>query len=108
MTKKKKIPDEWNGDEWAYERYMAEKIYNLYEYLHEKYGDTQKIVAIEELSELQKELTKDLRGKGNKENIAQEIADVLIMIAQLIQIYDIEYEVEDWKDIKHEKMGELL
>lgn len=106
MTKKKKIPDGWDAFEWEY--YMEEKIANLYEYLHDKYGDTQKVVAIEELSELQKELTKDLRGKGNKENIAQEIADVLIMIAQLIKIYNIEDEVEDWKDIKHEKMGELL
>lgn len=49
----------------------------------------QKVIAIEELSELQKEIAKDLRGKGNKENIIEEIADCIIMIEQLKIMYDI-------------------
>lgn len=60
-----------------------------------KYKDKQLIVAIEELSELQKELCKSLRGKTNKENITEEIADVLIMIKQLQIYFNI-----DKKDIK--------
>jgi hypothetical protein len=43
-------------------------------------ADNQKIVAIEELA-------KDLRGKVNRENIIEEIADVEIMLAQLKIIY---------------------
>lgn len=54
------------------------------------YGETnQQIVAIEELSELQKEITKALRGSPNYENLKEEIADVYIMLEQLCIIYDI-------------------
>lgn len=48
-----------------------------------KYGDKQVIVAIEELAELQKELCKNLRGKDNESEIAEEIADVYIMLEQM-------------------------
>lgn len=61
---------------------------DLYKKLILKYGkEAQIIVAIEELSELQKELTKWLRGKGSIEHIAEEIADVNIMIQQLEFIF---------------------
>lgn len=48
------------------------------------YGeDSQIVVAIEELSELQKELCKVLRGKINVDNLAEELADVEIMTEQM-------------------------
>lgn len=59
---------------------------SVYVKLIEKYKDKQLIVAIEELSELQKELCKTLRGNINKENIIEELADVYIMLDQ-IKIY---------------------
>lgn len=63
-----------------------------------KYGiDNQTIVAIEELSELQKELCKFQRGIGNKEHITEEIADVILVVAQLITMFDCQKEVEDWQ-----------
>ena len=53
-----------------------------------KNGKTmQTVVAIEELSELQKELTKHIRGKGNRDNLIEEVADVLVMIAQIQLMY---------------------
>lgn len=56
----------------------------------EKYGDKQqKIVAIEEMSELTKEITKDLRGDANINNIVEEMADVHIMLMQLQKMYNI-------------------
>lgn len=58
----------------------------IFEQLIDKYGDKQVVVAIEELSELQKELCKALRDKTNKENIIEEMADVIIMINQM-QMY---------------------
>ena len=66
------------------------------------YGENnQLIVAIEELSELQKELCKRLRGsKTNVEHIAEEIADVYIMLAQLVQMLDIHNAVERNKYFK--------
>ena len=47
------------------------------------------IVAIEELSELTKELTKDLKGEGNREKIVEEMADVTIVLDQLFYIYGV-------------------
>lgn len=47
----------------------------------------QVIVAIEELSELQKELTKWLRGKGTRDGLMEEMADVSIMLNQLELIF---------------------
>ncbi len=52
------------------------------------YGkESQSIVAIEELSELQKELCKMLRGIGSTEHLAEEIADVEIMLCQIKELY---------------------
>ena len=60
-----------------------------------RYGnDMQTTVAIEELSELQKELCKAIRGKFHYEHMAEEIADVYIMLEQIEMIYGI-----DLKDI---------
>lgn len=64
----------------------------------EAYGeDPQMIVAIEELSELQKEITKVLRGTGDPEHLAEEIADALIMIDQLMIIFRNAEKVKGWK-----------
>lgn len=56
----------------------------------------QVIVAVEELSELQKELTKWLRGKCNPSGLLEEMADVSIMLNQLQLIFGdpTEYEIE--------------
>lgn len=56
------------------------------------YGSAlQIVVTMEEMSELQKELCKYLRGKYSPASIAEEIADVGIMLDQMA----IEFEVED-------------
>ena len=56
----------------------------------DKYGcDKQVLVAVEELSELQKELLKNInRGKDNIKDIILELADVSIMTIQLGMIYE--------------------
>lgn len=56
---------------------------DLYLELFNKYQDKQIVVAIEELSELQKELCKYLRGKSTIENIYEEVADVEIIVEQI-------------------------
>lgn len=56
----------------------------------EYYGnDPQVDVAIEEMSELIKELLKKRRGKKNRSMIADEMADVYIMLEQLKFIFGI-------------------
>lgn len=73
-----------------------------YEKIIDHYGaDAQKVKAIEELSELQKEIAKDLIGQGSIENVAEEIADVQIMLRQLQMIYGIDY--SDLNKIMSEK-----
>ena len=63
--------------------------------------DMQKVKAIEELSELMKELSKDLIGKGNKDNILEELADVYVMLQQVEDIYGFEPKaVKDMIDYK--------
>lgn len=52
--------------------------------------EAQKVKAIEELAELQTEIARDLNGQGDIKHITSELADALIMIAQLMVIYDIE------------------
>lgn len=62
----------------------------IYKKLIEKNKEKQLIVAIEELSELQKEICKSLRGKLNKTNLVEEIADVEIMLEQIKLYFDIQ------------------
>lgn len=71
----------------------------------EKYGiEAQTLMVFEEMSELQKELCKHARGADNINNIAEEIADVQIMLAQMILFYGIEKPVESFK---HQKLNRL-
>lgn len=51
-------------------------------------SDKQALVAVEELSELQKEILKSVnRRQNNREHIKEELVDCLIMLRQLIIIY---------------------
>lgn len=52
-------------------------------------GDTQLTVAVEELSECQKEICKFLRGDGDLEHLAEEVADATIMLEQVRIMFDI-------------------
>ena len=60
----------------------------LYKQLIKSLGSKNQIlIAIEELSELQKELIKYLRNKDNQDHISEEMADVYIMLYQLRLIF---------------------
>lgn len=68
------------------------------------YGkDSQVLIAIEEMSELTKELCKYFRRFDRKNEIIEEIADAEIMIEQLKCLFDIHTEVEDEIDYKIER-----
>jgi len=55
----------------------------LYGKVWQRWKDLQFIMLFEEMSELQKEICKQYRGKGDNEAIAEEIADVQIMLDQM-------------------------
>lgn len=61
---------------------------------------SQLVICMEETAELTKELSKNLRGQDNDLGIAEEIADVEIMLEQLKLIFNIRPDVENMKNEK--------
>jgi NTP pyrophosphatase (non-canonical NTP hydrolase) len=56
-----------------------------------KYGkEHQTFVAIEEMSELMKALTKNMRGEHNRQDIVEELADVYIVLDQIMVMHGID------------------
>lgn len=86
----------------------------------ERYGiEKQSLVAMEELAELQKaisklvrnpeEKTKPLEFKGLRHNLIEEMADVLICMDQLIEFYKInQYEIQDIIQAKQKRQAKRL
>lgn len=68
----------------------------------------QLIVALEELSEAQKEICKYLRDEGSAEHIAEEIADATIMLEQLRIIFDVDELVGEYVDAKVQRLAKRL
>lgn len=64
----------------------------------------QLVVAIEEMSELQKEICKCFRHEGKKEDLIEEVADVSIMLEQIIFIFDIDDDVKKMVDKKIQRL----
>ena len=86
----------------------AERV-SVYERAFEQYGTMlQQVVALEELSEAQKEICKFLRGKGDIEHLAEEVADATIMLEQIQQMYGIEEKVSRYIDAKVQRMVDRL
>ena len=58
--------------------------------------EAQIIMAMEEMSELIQALSKNIRGEDNVDNIAEEIADVSIMLEQMMIIFACSDKVAEW------------
>ena len=73
------------------------------------FGKQKQVVkAVEELAELSQALCRDIVGQGDKGNIAEEIADVEIMLEQLKTIYRNTEEVADWKNFKIKRLSDRI
>lgn len=68
----------------------------------------QMLMAVEEMSELTKEICKNFRGADNREQIAEEVADVTIMLEQLRIIFGFNDEVKKYMDRKVSRLAEKL
>lgn len=66
------------------------------------------LVAIEEMSELQKELVKHERGADNVPHIAEEIADVQIMLDQMTLLFDCAGAVQSLHSAKVARLAKRL
>ena len=65
-------------------------------------------IAIEEMSELTKEICKYIRGNDNLNDLVEEIADVQIMVRQLITLFEVEIQVDKMIDYKLERQWERM
>lgn len=82
---------------------------NIYERALAHYGaETQTLMMFEEMSELQKELCKHARGADNVDAIAEEIADVEIMLEQMKTLHDCKSGVTYHKLRKLERLADRL
>ena len=71
--------------------------------------EAQMLMVIEEMSELTKEILKNInRKKDNIAEIIEEAADVEIMLGQLKCCYDIEQQIADYKTGKMELIAKRL
>lgn len=68
-----------------------------------RYGiQPQSVVCMEELAELCQQISKQLRGKGDKNHLTEEMADVYICLDMLKKMYNIDPEqLEDeiWRKL---------
>lgn len=79
-------------------REIREQVYtNAYIQYGEK---LQLVVAVEELSEVQKEICKILRGKPDLDHLAEEVADAIIMLEQIRMYFDLRDKVDEYIDAK--------
>ena len=86
-----------------------EKRRKVYEKAIRRWGvEAQILMVIEEMSELTKELCKGFRGKLDRDAIADEAADVTIMLEQLRIIFDNNAAVCEHMDRKLLRMADRL
>ena len=75
----------------------------------DKWGkENQTRMIFEEMAELQKELCKEARGENNTDAIAEEIADVKIMLEQMIILHNCKDMVEMQMKRKLQRLKERL
>ena len=71
--------------------------------------DRSMIIAMEELAELQQAISKGLRGKLNRDNLCEELADVYIIMQWIIQYYEItKPEINRWKTYKYKRIAQRI
>lgn len=104
----------------TYRGFMVEIDARVNDETMDRYGiERQSLVAMEELSELQKaisklvrnpeEKTKPLEFKGLRHNLIEEMADVIICMDQLIEFYHIQRpEIQELIQAKQERQAKRL
>ena len=74
------------------------------------YGvDAQSTVCMEECAELIQAISKEKRGKHDYKHLAEEIADVLICISMLQDMYEIDgSDIQLWIDLKQKRIVDRM
>ena len=87
-----------------------QEVTDTYKQAIETYGEkAQKLMAIEEMSELTKEICKGFRGKLDREHLIEEMTDVLITMDQMMIMYEISVnEIKQMREGKLERLKERM
>lgn len=84
-----------------FEKAIKQRVPDLEQIIKVGTVEKQIIVAMEELSELIKELAKYMRGNGNEENLQEEVCDCIIMIDQLRLMFKLDaYDIDEIINMK--------
>lgn len=84
-----------------FEKAIKQRVPDLEQIIKVGTPEKQIIVAMEELSELIKELAKYMRGNGNHENLQEEVCDCIIMIDQLRLMFKLDaYDIDEIINMK--------
>lgn len=86
--------------------YRRAKVYRRA--IQENGAATQLVVAIEELSEVTKELCKQMRGLGDLDALAEEIADATIVLEEMRLLFNINNRVSACMDSKVKRLNDRL
>lgn len=71
--------------------------------------DKSMVIAMEELAELQQAISKGIRGKLNKDNLTEEIADVYIVLEWIKAYYSVNSEeLIKWRKYKENRIVDRL
>lgn len=82
---------------------------DIYRLAIKKWGrELQILMGIEEMAELTKALIKSLRGKENRDNIIEEMADVEIMMGQLKRLFVVGGDLTQVKARKMLRLEKML
>jgi len=89
---------------------LTERQADIFSQTVERWGrDSQILLALEEMSELSVELLKNLRGRDNVDKIAEELADVYVVLEQARRIYDIKNDaIQKIADSKIDRLEQRL
>lgn len=88
---------------------LGENNADVYHRAVNTYGNTSRLIlAIEEMSELTKELCKHTRGRNNMSAICEEMADVEIMLEQLKIVFNNRAAVDYHKAHKLQRLADRL
>ena len=82
---------------------------NLLNQALETLQDKAMVIAMEELAELQQAISKGIRGKLDKDNLTEEIADVYIVLDWIKSYFSIDgEELAKWYKYKENRIVERL
>jgi NTP pyrophosphatase (non-canonical NTP hydrolase) len=99
----------WRKESSSVNKISYEERAQVYCMALDKFGScNQLVVAIEEMSEVQKEICKAIRGKVDMMHLAEEVADATIMLEQIRLMFGINGEVCAVMDAKVERLRQKI